>query len=142
MPRYRKKPLAQLEHGTRIYAPSPSETRYRVVGPSDIEGGDGPARAVVDGGCAGPAPGRHALDAIRGCSGLPAQRGQQLVHRRAGDRRLGTCGRVHFHRAERWASRRSTPWPAPGWHPRTARTPRSRVCNEPTEARRRVGLPF
>jgi hypothetical protein len=29
--RYRKKPLAQLEHGTRIYAPSPSEARYRVV---------------------------------------------------------------------------------------------------------------
>jgi integrase len=31
MPRYRKKPLAQLEHGTRIYAPSAGETRYRVV---------------------------------------------------------------------------------------------------------------
>jgi integrase len=29
--RYRKKPLAQLEHGTRIYAPSSGETRYRVV---------------------------------------------------------------------------------------------------------------
>jgi hypothetical protein len=32
MPRYRKKPLAQLEDGTRIYAPSPREARYRVVG--------------------------------------------------------------------------------------------------------------
>jgi hypothetical protein len=31
MPRYRKKPLAQLEHGTRIFAPSARETRYRVV---------------------------------------------------------------------------------------------------------------
>lgn len=29
--KYRKKPLAQFEHGTRIYAPSTSETRYRVV---------------------------------------------------------------------------------------------------------------
>jgi integrase len=29
--RYRKKPLAQLEHGTRIYAPSAGESRYRVV---------------------------------------------------------------------------------------------------------------
>lgn len=29
--RYRKKPLAQFEHGTRIYAPSGGETRYRVV---------------------------------------------------------------------------------------------------------------
>lgn len=31
MPSYRKKPLAQFEHGTRIYAPSSGETRYRVV---------------------------------------------------------------------------------------------------------------
>jgi hypothetical protein len=31
MPRYRKKPFARLEHGTRIYAPSPGEARYRVV---------------------------------------------------------------------------------------------------------------
>lgn len=31
MSTYRKKPLAQFEHGTRIYAPSGSETRYRVV---------------------------------------------------------------------------------------------------------------
>ncbi len=31
MPRYRKKPLAQLEHGTRIYSPSAGETRFRVV---------------------------------------------------------------------------------------------------------------
>jgi hypothetical protein len=31
MPSYRKKPLAQLEHGTGIYAPSPTEARYRVV---------------------------------------------------------------------------------------------------------------
>lgn len=30
-PKYRKKPLAQLEHGTRIYAPSDAESRYRVV---------------------------------------------------------------------------------------------------------------
>ena len=29
--KYRKKPLAQFEHGTRIYAPSTGETRYRVV---------------------------------------------------------------------------------------------------------------
>src|SRR5919106_2620352 len=29
--RYRKKPFAQLEHGTRIYAPSPGEARYRIV---------------------------------------------------------------------------------------------------------------
>ncbi len=29
--RYRKKPLAQLEHGTRTYAPSSSEARYWVV---------------------------------------------------------------------------------------------------------------
>lgn len=31
MPRYRKKPLVQLELGTRIYAPSVGELRYRVV---------------------------------------------------------------------------------------------------------------
>jgi hypothetical protein len=31
MPRYRKKPLAQYEFGTRIYAPSGGEGRYRVV---------------------------------------------------------------------------------------------------------------
>ena len=29
--RYRKKPLAQFEHGTRIYAPSSGELRFRVV---------------------------------------------------------------------------------------------------------------
>jgi integrase len=29
--RYRKKPFAQLEHGTRIYAPSTGEARYRIV---------------------------------------------------------------------------------------------------------------
>jgi integrase len=38
MPRYRKKPLAQLEHGTRIYAPSPSEARYRVVATDRVLG--------------------------------------------------------------------------------------------------------
>jgi integrase len=38
MPRYRKKPLAQLEHGTRIYAPSPGETRYRVVATDPVSG--------------------------------------------------------------------------------------------------------
>jgi hypothetical protein len=38
MPRYRKKPLAQLEHGTRIYAPSPSETRYQAVGTDPVSG--------------------------------------------------------------------------------------------------------
>jgi hypothetical protein len=38
MPRYRKKPLAQLEHGTRIYAPSASEARYRVVGNDPVSG--------------------------------------------------------------------------------------------------------
>lgn len=32
MSSYRKKPLAQFEHGTRIYSPSSGETRYRVVG--------------------------------------------------------------------------------------------------------------
>jgi integrase len=31
MPRYRKKPLAHYEFGTRIYAPSGGERRYRVV---------------------------------------------------------------------------------------------------------------
>ena len=31
MSRYRKKPLAQFEHGTRIYAPTANEPRYRVV---------------------------------------------------------------------------------------------------------------
>jgi hypothetical protein len=36
--RYRKKPLARLEHG-RIYAPSPGEARYRVVATdSDMAG--------------------------------------------------------------------------------------------------------
>jgi integrase len=35
---YRKKPLAQLEHGTRIYAPSPSEHRYRVVATDPVSG--------------------------------------------------------------------------------------------------------
>jgi hypothetical protein len=38
MPRYRKKPLAQLEHGTRIYAPSTSEARYRVVATDPVSG--------------------------------------------------------------------------------------------------------
>jgi integrase len=38
MPRYRKKPLAQLEHGTRIYAPSPNEARYRVVATDPVSG--------------------------------------------------------------------------------------------------------
>jgi hypothetical protein len=38
MPRYRKKPLAQLEHGTRIYAPSPAEVRYRVVATDPLSG--------------------------------------------------------------------------------------------------------
>lgn len=37
--RYRKKPLAQLEHGTRIYAPSAGEARYRVVGTDPTTGG-------------------------------------------------------------------------------------------------------
>ena len=36
--RYRKKPLAQLEHGTRIYAPSAGETRYRVVATGAVSG--------------------------------------------------------------------------------------------------------
>jgi hypothetical protein len=35
---YRKKPLAQLEHGTRIYAPSASEHRYRVVATDPVSG--------------------------------------------------------------------------------------------------------
>jgi hypothetical protein len=38
MPRYRKKPLAQLVHGTRIYAPVHRETRYRVVGTDPVSG--------------------------------------------------------------------------------------------------------
>jgi integrase len=37
MPSYRKKPVAQFEHGTRIYAPSSGESRYRVV-VTDISG--------------------------------------------------------------------------------------------------------
>ena len=35
---YRKKPLAQLEHGTRIYAPSANEARYRVVATDPVSG--------------------------------------------------------------------------------------------------------
>lgn len=35
--RYRKKPLAVFENGTRLYAPSPSQPRFRVVG-RDISG--------------------------------------------------------------------------------------------------------
>jgi hypothetical protein len=35
---YRKKPLAQLEHGTRIYAPSAGESRYRVVANDPVSG--------------------------------------------------------------------------------------------------------
>jgi integrase len=35
---YRKKPLAQLEHGTRIYAPSANEPRYRVVAADPVSG--------------------------------------------------------------------------------------------------------
>ncbi len=31
MPSYREKPFAQLEFGTRIYAPFPAEGRFRVV---------------------------------------------------------------------------------------------------------------
>jgi len=31
---YRKKPVAVFENGTRIYAPSASEPRYRVVAPA------------------------------------------------------------------------------------------------------------
>jgi hypothetical protein len=38
MPRYRKKPLAQLEHGTRVYAPSAREARYRVVATDPVSG--------------------------------------------------------------------------------------------------------
>jgi hypothetical protein len=33
--RHRKKPLAQLEHGTRIYAP-PREARYQVDAPDPV----------------------------------------------------------------------------------------------------------
>ena len=39
MARSRKKPLAQLEHGTRIYEPSSSKARYRVVA-NDPNSGD------------------------------------------------------------------------------------------------------
>jgi hypothetical protein len=38
MPRYRKKPLAQLEHGTRIYAPSTGEAGFRVVATDPVSG--------------------------------------------------------------------------------------------------------
>ena len=38
MPSSRKKPLAQLEHRTRIYTPSPTETRYRVVATDPVSG--------------------------------------------------------------------------------------------------------
>jgi hypothetical protein len=38
VPRHRKKPLSQLEHGTRIYAPSPAEARYRVVATDAVSG--------------------------------------------------------------------------------------------------------
>jgi integrase len=38
MPRYRKKPLAQLEHGTRVYAPSTGEARFRVVANDPVSG--------------------------------------------------------------------------------------------------------
>jgi len=36
--RYRKKPLAQLERGTRIYSPSASEPRFRVVASDPVSG--------------------------------------------------------------------------------------------------------
>jgi integrase len=36
--RYCRKPLAQLEHGTRVYAASPSEARYRVVATDPVSG--------------------------------------------------------------------------------------------------------
>lgn len=36
--RYRKKPLAQFEHGTRIYAPSGGESRHRVVASDPASG--------------------------------------------------------------------------------------------------------
>jgi hypothetical protein len=36
--RYRKQPLAQRDHGTRIYAPSTSEARYRVVATDPVSG--------------------------------------------------------------------------------------------------------
>jgi hypothetical protein len=38
MPRYGKRPLAQLEHGTRIYAPSTGEARYWVVTTDPVSG--------------------------------------------------------------------------------------------------------
>jgi integrase len=38
MARYRKKPLVQLEFGTRIYAPSSGEDRYRVVATDAVSG--------------------------------------------------------------------------------------------------------
>jgi hypothetical protein len=36
--RYRKKPLVQFEHGTRVYAPSDGESRYRVVASDPASG--------------------------------------------------------------------------------------------------------
>ena len=33
-----KKPLAQLEHGTRVYAPSTGEARYRVLATDPVSG--------------------------------------------------------------------------------------------------------
>lgn len=38
MARHRKKPLAQLEHGTRIYEPSSAKARYRVVANDPVSG--------------------------------------------------------------------------------------------------------
>lgn len=38
MARSRKKPLAQLEHGTRIYEPSSAKARYRVVANDPLTG--------------------------------------------------------------------------------------------------------
>jgi integrase len=35
---YRRRPLAQFEHGTRLYAPSAGETRFRVVSTDPVSG--------------------------------------------------------------------------------------------------------
>ena len=51
--RYRKKPLVQFEHGTRIYAPSGGESRYRArlaeckIAYVDETGIDGGSPALV-----------------------------------------------------------------------------------------------
>jgi hypothetical protein len=85
MPRYRKKPLAQLEHGTRVYAPSPGEACYRVVATDSVSGerifvkcrteelARAKARELEQ--CHGLAPGRGCAATNWTCSTGPGDRG-------------------------------------------------------------------